>query len=215
MNTLTRSAMFLVIAATLFTTRAHLIPSIHFDMTWVSLFLAGFITAPSLASIKDSPGIIRAWALFQITILLSLGVAADYIVITKVPGVSFWTHYCVSPAYYVLQAAYTTLFAGGILTAHIRDTKNFTFPTAFNQTFIITATIFLAYTISNQSFYWLSPIVTNPTVSGAATNFLHWFLQYFTVNTLILTPLVLATHAITSLVKQRNTDQTLYQNLWP
>lgn len=92
-----RIGIFLLLALVMMTTRLH-----HFgmlpDASWGVFFLAGFWLRGS-----------TRWAF---PLLIALAVLVDFFVITST-GLNFWTHYCVSPAYWFMPVYFGALWFGG------------------------------------------------------------------------------------------------------
>jgi len=160
LNNRSRLIVFLVLAATLVFTRLN-----HFgalpDASWAVFFAAGFYLRGSLR-----------WAF---PVLMALAVAVDYVVITGT-GANFWTHYCVSPGYWMLVPAHLSLLAGGsLLRRHYRGLE-------INTLGLLLLVVFLSVAVchffAQGGFYWLSDVVAEPSLAGWAKNYADWFLPY-------------------------------------
>ncbi len=92
-----RFGIFLLLALVMAATRLH-----HFsvipDASWGVFFLAGFW--------------LRGSARWAFALLIAEAVLIDFFVITG-QGIDFWTHYCVSPAYWSMPAYFGALWFGG------------------------------------------------------------------------------------------------------
>jgi len=155
-----RAGIFLILALVMLATRIN-----HFapvpDASWVVFFAGGFYLR-------------RDWR-WALPLFMVLAVAIDYAVISG-QGLSFWTHYCVSPAYWFLAPAYAAMWLGGAWLArhahglHLRELA------------LLAASLLLAtsvcFLVSNGSFYWLSPMVATPTFAGWMTNLGDWYVPY-------------------------------------
>lgn len=155
-----RIGIFAALAALMALTRfAHfaLLP----DASWAVFFIAGFYLRNHLRVVLPA--------------LLGLAVAIDYIVISS-QGIPFWSHYCASPAYWFLAAAYASMWFGGSwLRAH-HDGANVN--AALRLGAAVLASASMCFVISNGSFYWLSGTVAAPSMAGWLTNMSHWFMPY-------------------------------------
>ena len=92
-----RVGIFLLLALAMAATRLH-----HFgalpDASWGVFFLAGFW--------------LRGSARWAFPLLIAEAVLIDFFVITG-QGVDFWSHYCVSVAYWFMPAYFGALWFGG------------------------------------------------------------------------------------------------------
>ncbi|WP_440221932.1 hypothetical protein ACQQ2N_12645 [Dokdonella sp. MW10] len=133
------------------------------DASWAVFFVAGFYLRHAVR-----------WAF---PALLALAVVIDYAVITS-QGLSFWAHYCMSPAYGFLLASYAILWFGGAwLNAHHGGLR----PQALGLLAVsVLAATSLTFLVTNGSFYWLSASVASPSMGGWMTNLGHWYLPYLT-----------------------------------
>src|SRR3546814_21083161 len=91
------SLLVLLMAAT----RTHVFT--HFtpvpDASWAVFFIGGFY--------------LRNWSRWAFGLLMVLAVGIDWAVITG-QGMSFWSHYCVSPGYWMLVPAHLAMWTGGL-----------------------------------------------------------------------------------------------------
>lgn len=155
-----RLSIFLVLAVLLAATRMH-----HFsvvpDASWAAFFLGGLYLRNA-----------TRWAF---PALMALAVAVDYLVITR-SGISFWQHYCVSPAYWMLIPAYFSMWAGGMwLRSRNAD---FNARGAGLLVLAVPVSVVICHLLAQGSFYWMSNAVTNPTVAGWWKNYSDWLLPY-------------------------------------
>lgn len=160
-----RLGIFLALALVMAVTRGA-IHTHHFeafpDASWGVFFLAGFWLRGS-----------GRWAF---PLLMAEAVLVDYIVITN-QGIGFWSHYCVSPAYWFLIAAYGALWLGGSWLARRQlGLRLNTLGLAAAALLVSEAACFL---VSNGSFYWLSASVPAPRTMGAwLANMGDWYLPF-------------------------------------
>lgn len=166
-----RLAIFGAIALLLAATRLDVLSTVfHFapipDASWAMFFVGGFYLRGS-----------SRWAF---PVLMALAVVVDYIVINNA-GLSFWSHYCVSPAYWLLLPSYFALWFGGLwLRKHENGLTWRTFG-------LLVASLLVAegacYLLSNGSFYWLSDSWigssgVQPTLAGWMKNLGDWYLPF-------------------------------------
>ncbi len=164
-----RLGIFLALALVMALTRVH--PSLlHHavqDATWGIFFLAGFWLSGS-----------GRWAGFKwaFPLLMLEAVAIDYVVISG-RGLDFWSHYCVSAAYWFLIPSYFSLWLGGSwLARHQVGLRLQTLGMALLALLIGTTACYL---LSNGSFYWLSNNVPLPRSTAAwMANLFDWYLPF-------------------------------------
>ncbi|MCE4507838.1 hypothetical protein, partial [Xanthomonas hortorum] len=131
------------------------------DASWAVFFIGGFHLA--------------ARSKLAFPLLMLLAVAVDWLVITN-QGLSFWQHYCVSPAYWCLIPAYFALWAGGVwLRRHYRGAEWSALARLVPALLIAVA---LCQLIAQGSFYWISASVAEPTVAGWFKNYTDWLGPY-------------------------------------
>ena len=170
MNTTSQRAIVLaLVAALLVLTRLHLPTAFgHIgplpDASWAAFFIGGYYLRNS-----------SRWAF---PLFMAMAVAVDYVVISG-QGIDFWTHYCVSAAYWFLVPAYLAMWMGGTLvrrfqTAHPGRTLALLVGS-------LLASVTACHLLSQGSFYWLSPVVSEPTFAGWWKNFTDWYLPYLRV----------------------------------
>lgn len=155
-----RLTIFLVLATVMAATRLNHFGAVP-DASWAVFFIAGFYLRGSFR-----------WAF---PALMALAVLVDYVVITQA-GLSFWSHYCVSPGYWFLIPAHFSLWAAGsFLSRHVHGLQ----PNALG---LLVLTVFggtaLCHFFAQGGFYWLSSSVADPTVAGWVKNYADWFLPY-------------------------------------
>ena len=160
-TTTARFGIFLALALVMGLTRLH-----HFnvvpDASWAIFFLAGFW--------------LRGSARWAFPILIAEAVLIDFLVITG-QGLDFWTHYCVSPAYWCIPVYFGAMWFGGSwLAAHQRGLSAATLGMAAAALLISEAACYL---ISNGSFYWLSSTLPQPRSIGSwMSNLGDWYLPF-------------------------------------
>lgn len=171
MNRNQRLGIFLGLALVMAITRGA-IRIHHFeafpDASWGVFFLAGFW--------------LRGAGRWAFPLLMAEAVLVDYVVIAN-QGISFWSHYCVSPAYWFLIAAYGALWLGGSwLAKRQAGLKLSTVGLAVAALLVSEAACFV---VSNGSFYWLSASVPGPRSMGAwLSNMGDWYLPFLQVTAL-------------------------------
>jgi hypothetical protein len=155
-----RIGLFLILALVMMATRSH-----HFgalpDASWAVFFVAGFY--------------LRGSARWAFPLLMALAVVVDCVVIRS-QGIDFWSHYCVSPAYWFLVPSYAALWFGGSwLRArynglHAREAGLLAASAALSAA--------ACYVVSNGSFYWISPSVPSRSFGGWIENLGDWFVPF-------------------------------------
>ena len=155
-----RIGLFLILALVMMATRSHHFGAIP-DASWAVFFVAGFYLRGSVR-----------WAF---PLLMALAVAVDWAVIRS-QGLDFWSHYCVSPAYWFLLPSHAALWFGGAWPRaryqglHARELG------------LLAASAALAtaacYLLSNGSFYWISPNVPSRSFDGWIGNLGDWFVPF-------------------------------------
>lgn len=139
-----RLGVFAILAIVMVATRANLIHlGTHIgslpDASWAVFFIAGFYLRGSVR-----------WAF---PALMALAVGVDYAVISG-QGLSFWSHYCVSPAYWFLVPSYAALWFGG---AWLRQRYDGLHARELGLLLVsAVAAASVCYLVSNGSYYWLS-----------------------------------------------------------
>jgi hypothetical protein len=163
-----RLGILALLVLTMAVTRLHHFAAIP-DASWAVFFLGGFY--------------LRGWVRWAFPLLIAVAVAVDYLVISG-QGLNFWTHYCVSPAYWFLAPAYFVLWLGGtwLARAHAQLSPAAVGAAAASVLIAVSA----CYLISNGSFYWLSPSVAAPNLAGWIKNLGDWYLPYLGTTALYL-----------------------------
>jgi hypothetical protein len=159
-----RLGIFIALALVMAVTRIHpsLLHHAVWDASWGVFFLAGFW--------------LRGSARWAFPLLMAEAVLVDYVVITR-QGIPFWSHYCVSPAYWALVAAYGALWLGGNWLA--KRQQGLTLATLGLAVPALLASEAVCYLVSNGSFYWLSGSVPAPRSFGAwFANLGDWYLPF-------------------------------------
>jgi hypothetical protein len=159
-----RLGIFIALALVMAVTRIHpsLLHHAVWDASWGVFFLAGFW--------------LRGSARWAFPLLMAEAVLVDYAVISQ-QGIPFWSHYCVSPAYWALVAAYGALWLGGSWLA--KRQRGLTLATLGLAAPALLVSEAASYLISNGSFYWLSDSVPAPRSIGAwFANLGDWYLPF-------------------------------------
>lgn len=163
---LPRVGLFIVLALVMAATRIN-----HFgalpDASWAVFFLAGFY--------------LRGSARWAFPLLMAEAVLVDFAVISG-SGMDFWSHYCVSPAYACLVAAYGALwFGGSLVRRHFRGPT----PASLGLAALgLVASVVVCHLIAQGSFYWLSnswlsgSVPTSRSLAGWWKNYSDWLLPY-------------------------------------
>ena len=182
-----RLGLFLLLGLVMVATRSH-----HFgplpDASWAMFFIAGFYLSPG----KPQQPVTLAGGAFRwaFPLLMVLAIAVDYAVISA-QGLDFWSHYCVSPAYWFLVPSYAVLWFGGAwLRARYRGLH------AREGALLVASAIVAAgacYLVSNGSFYWISPSVPVRSFGGWVANLGDWYLP-FMQTTLVYVGIAAALH---------------------
>jgi hypothetical protein len=133
-----RAGIFLILAFVMTATRVNHFAALP-DASWAVFFAAGFY--------------LRGSARWAFPLLMALAVLIDFFVITG-QGIDFWSHYCVSIAYWFLVLAYLALWAGGSLLRKMYRGLGIRELGLLGAFAIVAMTV--SYAISNGSYYWLS-----------------------------------------------------------
>ncbi|MEO5830509.1 MAG: hypothetical protein ABIQ36_08060 [Rhodanobacter sp.] len=162
-----RIGIFLLLTLVMAATRLH-----HFgalpDASWAVFFLAGFWLRGSFR-----------WAF---PLLIATAVLVDFFVITNA-GLNFWSHYCVSPAYWFLPVYFGALWMGGSWLARHQSGLNLS--TLGLSAVALLVSESTCYLISNGSFYWLSASVPLPRNVGSwFANLGDWYLPFLATTAL-------------------------------
>lgn len=159
-----RLAIFLGLALVMGVTRFHpsLLHHALWDASWGVFFLAGFW--------------LRGQGRWAFPLLLAEAVLVDYLVIAG-QGIDFWSHYCVSPAYWFLAPSYGALWLGGSWLA--KRQAGLSLRTLGLAVAALLVAEGACYLISNGSFYWISASVPAPRSFGAwFGNLGDWYLPF-------------------------------------
>jgi hypothetical protein len=151
-----------VLALLMAASRAHVFD--HFsppDASWAVFFIAGFH--------------LRGWGRWAFPLLLALAVGVDWWVITG-QGIDFWSHYCVSAAYWFLVPAYGAMWAGGAWLRRRYAGASWDALGRLAAAFVLS--VLACHLLAQGSFYWLSDSVTDPTLSGWWKNYTDWLAPY-------------------------------------
>lgn len=155
-----QAGLFAALALIMAGTRLH-----HFgalpDASWAVFFVAGFY--------------LRNGVRWAFPLLMALSVLVDYLVISG-QGMNFWSHYCVSLAYWFLLPAYAAMWMGGALLRKRASGVGVRSLGWLALTFL--AAFGACYLLSNGSFYWLSESVTSRSLEGWMVNLADWCLPY-------------------------------------
>lgn len=158
--TRSRLAVFTVLAVLMAATRMNHFGAVP-DASWAVFALGGFYLA----------GGVR-WAF---PALMLLAVAVDYVVITGT-GASFWSHYCMSPGYWMLLPGHFALWAAGAGLRRFGQDKPLRQLAGLAPALLLG--VAACHLFAQGGFYWLSDAVANPTFAGWAKNYADWFMPY-------------------------------------
>jgi hypothetical protein len=156
-----RIGIFLLLALMMAATRLH-----HFgalpDASWGVFFLAGFW--------------LRGSARWAFPVLIAEAVLVDFFA-TTAAGLDFWSHYCVSPAYWTMPVYFGALWFGGSWLA--RHQSGLRLPTLGLAAVALVVSEAVCYLISNGSFYWLGASVPLPrSTANWFANLGDWYLPF-------------------------------------
>jgi hypothetical protein len=135
---LQRAGIFLILALVMTATRVNHFAALP-DASWAVFFAAGFY--------------LRGSARWAFPLLMALAVLVDFFVITG-QGIDFWSHYCVSVAYWFLVPAYFGLWIGGSVLRRMYRGLGARELALAGGLVVVAASV--SYLISNGSYYWLS-----------------------------------------------------------
>ncbi len=130
------------------------------DASWAVFFVGGFY--------------LRQWTKWAFPLLMALAVVVDWAVITS-QGINFWSHYCVSPGYWMLVPAYFSLWAGGLWVAKQEGDAG---ARIGKLALAMVASVAACQLFAQGGFYWLSDVVVDKTVAGWARNYMDWVGPY-------------------------------------
>lgn len=178
-----RLALFAVLALLMAATRLN-----HFgmvpDASWAVFFLGGFYLWSN-----------TRWAF---PALMVLAMAVDYVVITG-NGASFWSHYCMSPGYWMLLPAHFALWAAGAGLRRFGQDKPLRQLAGLAPALLVG--VAACHLFAQGGFYWLASAVAEPTLAGWAANYGHWFMPYLGTTALYV-GLALPVHALAALMQR-------------
>ena len=160
-----RIGIFIALALVLAGTRINHFSALP-DATWAVFLVAGFYLRGSMR-----------WAFPS---LMLLAVFVDYLVINS-QGLNFWSHYCMSAAYWFLIAAYAVMGFGGSLLRSLHQQVGMRSLGLLAACLVVATS--LCFVISNGSFYWLSDSVASPSLAGWMQNMADWYLPYLRTTT--------------------------------
>lgn len=155
-----RALVLLLLAALMAGTRMHHFAAVP-DASWAVFFLGGFY--------------LRGWTRWAFPALMGLAVLVDWLVISA-QGLSFWRHYCVSPAYWCLVPAYFALWGGGWWLR--RRYRGVEWRALGLLALALAASVALCHLIAQGSFYWIGGAVADPGLAGWWKNFGDWLPAY-------------------------------------
>lgn len=150
LSKLQRAGIFVILALVMTATRVNHFAALP-DASWAVFFVGGFY----LSADRGAPfgvfggGSVR-WAF---PLLIALAVLIDFVVITSA-GIDFWSHYCVSVAYWFLLPAYFAMWLGGALLRRMYTGLGLRELGALAA--LLVASVSICYLVSNGSYYWLS-----------------------------------------------------------
>jgi len=187
-----RLGIFLILGLLMAATRSH-----HFavvpDASWAVFFVAGFYFSSTSKTAKSGGLSGRAASLLAFALLMALAVLTDFFVIRS-QGIDFWSHYCVSPAYWFLVPSYAALWFGGAwLRAHSHGLQLRDFGLLVASAVVAASACYL---VSNGSFYWISASVPVRSFGGWIENLGDWYLP-FVQTTLMYIGIAAALHVAT------------------
>jgi hypothetical protein len=163
-STTRRLAIFLGLALVMGVTRFHpsLLHHALWDASWGVFFLAGFW--------------LRGQVRWAFPLLMAEAVLVDYLVISG-QGIDFWSHYCVSPAYWFLVPSYSALWLGGSWLA--KRQQGLGLRTLGLGAGALLVAEGVCYLVSNGSFYWISASVPLPRSTASwFANLGDWYLPF-------------------------------------
>jgi hypothetical protein len=184
LSTPQRAGILAILAIVMIATRVNHFAALP-DASWAVFFVAGYYLRGSFR-----------WAF---PILMALAVLVDFFVITG-QGIDFWSHYCVSVAYWFLIPAYLSMWLGGsVVRASYRGL-------GLREVGIVAialvASVSVCYLLSNGSYYWLSDTWMAGgklrSFGGWVENLGDWYLPYLRTSA-IYVAIAAALHAGTTL----------------
>lgn len=195
-TTLQRAIILSLLVLLMAATRSHVFS--HFtpvpDASWAAFLIAGFY--------------LRSWSRLVLPGLLALAVLIDWAVITG-QGMSFWSHYCVSPGYWMLLPAHAAMFAAGAWLR--RDYRGAGIAALARLAVAVVLATATCHLLAQGGFYWLSNAVAEPTVAGWARNYGHWFLPYLS-GTAMFVALAAVAQVVSEAVSRHDAPGTRSRN---
>ncbi len=131
------------------------------DASWAVFFIAGFY--------------LHAHWRWMFPLFLVNAVAIDYLVISG-SGLNFWSHYCVSPGYWLLAPAYFSLWLAGQWTA--RAGRGLSLRLLGRTALAVVLAAVVCQILAQGGFYWFSDTVANPSLAGWWKNYTDWLPAY-------------------------------------
>ena len=184
LSTPQRAGILAILAIVMIATRVNHFAALP-DASWALFFIGGFY--------------LRGSARWAFPILMALAVLIDFFVITGA-GIDFWSHYCVSIAYWFLVPAYLALWLGGSLVRRLDaglDLRSLGLVAV-----LLAVSVSVSYLISNGSYYWLSDgwrtLGQVRSFGGWLENLGDWYLSYLRTQS-IYVAIAVALHVGTTL----------------
>lgn len=163
-----RAGIFAILAMVMLATRVNHFAALP-DASWAVFFVAGFY--------------LRGSARWAFPLLMALAVLIDFFVITG-QGIDFWSHYCVSIAYWFLVPAYLALWIGGSLLRRMYSGLGVRELALLGGLLVVAVSV--SYLLSNGSYYWLSDTWMAGgklrSFSGWVENLGDWYFGYLRTN---------------------------------
>jgi hypothetical protein len=184
LTTSQRIGLFAILAIVMMATRVNHFAALP-DASWAVFFAAGFY--------------LRGSARWAFPLLMALAVLIDFFVITR-QGIDFWSHYCVSAAYWFLIVAYGAMWFGGSVLRRYY-TRLGARELALTAALLVVS-VSACYLVSNGSYYWLS----DTWLAGGATrsfggwveNLGDWYLPYLRTSAMYVA-IGVALHALVTI----------------
>jgi hypothetical protein len=163
-----RACILAILAIVMAATRVNHFAALP-DASWAVFFVAGFY--------------LRGSARWAFPLLLALAVLIDFFVITG-QGIDFWSHYCVSIAYWFLAPAYLALWLGGSVLRYVYRGLGVRELGVLAGALVVSVSV--CYLLSNGSYYWLSDTWMAGgklrSFGGWVENLGDWYLGYLRTN---------------------------------
>ncbi|MET0231936.1 MAG: hypothetical protein ABW186_13465 [Rhodanobacteraceae bacterium] len=184
LSTPQRAGILAILAIVMMATRVNHFAALP-DASWAVFFVAGFYLRGSFR-----------WAF---PILMAFAVLVDFFVITG-QGIDFWSHYCVSVAYWFLIPAYLSMWLGGSVVRSLY--RGLGVRELGIVALALVASVSVCYVLSNGSYYWLSDTWMAGgklrSFGGWVENLGDWYLPYLRTSA-IYVAIAAALHAATTL----------------